>query len=417
MLKKLVITTIILLMMSSISFAQDSMSDWSTYLFDNINYDLIRVEADGSIDIFSLGLAENEFRGFNNLAISHDGTLAAYCKTVSVSDADPANDLQILIIREIETETNLQEIPLGALPTCSVTAFSEDDSQIALSLVSRAFSDEPSDESAWSLSLINVVSGEAETMLNDGDDIMPAFDMFGENIPLLADVRQFDDTSITFAGIPFIGMGGPPFLPVYQWDFASNMITQLPLVFGRVNNDMLMDTGELVYPALDDSLMAVEPEGPSPQANIVNVLFSDATATTIYQNETRVIYSTRFINDGQAVAIISLSGFLPNQDMATANMLQMDIVNRNGDSMTLEQTFNGGVWVENISEGALIVYTPNPDEEGMNATQILVLNGDTLTEVASHLTDYSSGFSPLQLIWVSPSTTMIDDLPAFVPVN
>ncbi|GAB5493846.1 MAG: hypothetical protein Phog2KO_40610 [Phototrophicaceae bacterium] len=417
MLKKLVITTIVLLMMSSISMAQDSTSDWSAYLFDNINYDLIRVDADGNTNVFSLGLAENELLSLNELAVSHDGALVAYCKTIHFDDNETLSNEKILIIREIETGENIQEITFGIPPSCSVTAFSEDDSQIALSLVSLAFSDEPSEESAWSLRLINVTSGVTEKILNDGDDIMPAFDMFGENIPLNADVRQFNAESLTFAGIPFVGMGGPPALPVYQWDFASDTITQFPQEFGRVNSDILASTGELAYPALDEALTAVEPEGPISQANVVNVLSADGTVTTIYQNEDRVIASAQFINDGQAVAIISLSGFLPNQDMTTANLLQVDIVNRDGDSMTLDKLFDGGVWIESISEGMLIVYTPNPNENGMNSTQILVWTEDTLTEIASYLPDYSSGFSPLQLLWVSPSMTMTDELSAFVPVN
>lgn len=416
MLKKLVITTIVLLMMSSISMAQDSTSDWSAYLFDNINYDLIRVDADGNTNVFSLGLAENELLSLNELAVSHDGTLVAYCKTVRFNDETLSNE-KILIIREIETGENIQEIAFSEAAACRATAFSEDDSQVALSVAHFEAREENNGESLWSLQLINVESGEPEVILNDDDDITLEFDIFGEDIPLLANVSHFDDTNIIFAGIPFVRMGGPSSLPVYQWEFASNTITQLAQEFGRVNSDILASTGELAYPALDEALTAVEPEGPISQANVVNVLSADGTVTTIYQNEDRVIASAQFINDGQAVAIISLSGFLPNQDMTTANLLQVDIVNRDGDSMTLDKLFDGGVWIESISEGMLIVYTPNPNENGMNSTQILVWTEDTLTEIASYLPDYSSGFSPLQLLWVSPSTTMTDDLPAFVPVD
>ena len=88
MLKKMMITSIILMIMSSISIAQDSMGDWSAYLFDNINYDLIRVDADGNTNVFSLGLAENELLSLNELTVSHNGTLVAYCKTVFASASD-----------------------------------------------------------------------------------------------------------------------------------------------------------------------------------------------------------------------------------------------------------------------------------------------------------------------------------------
>lgn len=416
MLKKLIIAIWFILMIGSMSSAQE-MAEWSAYLFDNINYDIVRVNADGDTQAFSLGLDGNELLSLNNLAISHDGTLVAYCKTVRVNDTDSTNDLQVMIIREIETGNNLHEITFGTPPACSVTAFSEDDSQIAVSLVSRNFMEEPTDEPAWSLRLLDVTTGETQTILNEGDDIMPDFDVFGENVPLRAGVRQFDEASITFAGFPFVGMGGPAFIPVYRWDFAENTITQLSDAIGRVNNDVLESTGEIVYPALDETLSAAQPDGPIPQANVVNVMSADGTETTIYQNEEWVIVGTRFIEGGQAVGITLVRGFEPNQDMNEANTLRVDIVGRDGTVTTLEQTFNGGMWFEGVANGALFVYTPNPTSEGWDATKILVWDGNALSEVATYLPDYSTGWSPPQLLWVSPSASIQDDLPAFVPVN
>lgn len=416
MFKKLIVTVFFVVMTSSMSLAQD-MAEWSAYLFDNINYDIIRVNADGDTQVFGLGLAENELLSISELTISHDGTLAAYCKTVRVDETDASSDEKILIIREIETGDILHEITYGTLPACSVTAFSEDDSQIAVSIVNRSFSDEPSDEPAWSLRLIDVASGEAQTILNDGDEMMLAFDMFGENVPLLADVRQFDGNSISFMGLPFVGMGGPAFLPVYQWDFAENTIIQLPDAVGRVGNDVLMSTGEVVYPAWDESMPAAEPDGPLPQANVVNVLSADGTETTIYQNEEWIIIGTHFIDDGQAVAVTLFPGFTLNQDLQEANTVRVEIVNRDGTICAIEQGFIGGMWLDDIANGALIIYTPNPTGEGFDPIQILVWDGETLNELATYLPDYSLGYSPLQLLWVSPSATMVDDLPAFAPVD
>ena len=94
MLKKLIIAICFVVMTGSMSSAQD-MADWSAYLFDNINYDIIRVNADGDTQAFSLGLEENELLSLNDLAISHDGTLVAYCKTVRMNETDTSNDLQI----------------------------------------------------------------------------------------------------------------------------------------------------------------------------------------------------------------------------------------------------------------------------------------------------------------------------------
>ncbi len=416
MLKKLIIAICFVVMTGSMSSAQD-MADWSAYLFDNINYDIIRVNADGDTQAFSLGLEENELLSLNDLAISHDGTLVAYCKTVRMNETDTSNDLQVAVIRDIETGDNLQEIDFGTQPACSVTAFSEDDSQIAVSIVSRDFMQEPTDEPAWSLRLLDVATGETQNILSDGDDVMLAFDMFGEDIPLRAGVRQFDATSITFAGFPFAPMGGPAFVPVFRWEFAENTVAQLADAMGRVNNDVLASTDEVVYPALDESLTATQPDGPIPQANVVNVMSADGTETTIYQNEEWVIVGARFIEDGQAVGITLVRGFEPNQDMTEANALRVDIVERDGTVITLDKEFNGGMWFDGVANGALFTYTPNPSSDGLDATQILFWDGDTLIEVATYLPDYSLGWSPPQLLWVSPSESIVDELPAFAPAN
>jgi len=409
MIKRSMLLVIGILLMTALSSAQET-PQWSAYLFDNINYDLIRVSHDGTTEAFSLGLSDNEYLSQNEITISHDGQLVAYCKT----SRDQGNDLKILVIREIETGNNLHEITFGTHPACAATAFSEDDTWIALSLVHRnAFDTTGGDAPFWSLRFINVETGATDEsrILEETDEMMPEFVLFGEDIPLMAHIEQFDDEHIVFLGYPYVGMGGPSHVPAFDWNFADKTVTELSLEYGRIGNDFLPETGELVYPALDESLEAAQPDGPLALANVVNVQDADGTVNTIYHNEEWVIVNTTFINDGQSIAVLLLAGFEPGMSPDKTNDLRIDIIDRDGTVTVLDREFDDALWLENAPGGMAIFFTPNPSAD-FNGTQILLWNGSELELVAEYLPDYSNGWSPPQLIWVTPFT-VDETLPAF----
>ena len=404
MLKRFIVVFFSLLALTIMSSAQEN-SDWSAYLFDNINYDLIRINPDGSAENFPMGLEGDQWISSQDISINSDGTLLAYCKKTPENTALSAT----LIIREIETGINRHEIEFGTTPACSVTAFSADDSQIAVSFAHvNAFEAVPAGESRWSLQTFSVETGEMIHILQETDEFMPDFTTFGEDIPMIALVRQFDANIIRFAAVPFVGMGGPASLPVYDWNIAEKTVTELSGDFGRVNNDTLEATGEMVFPALDESLTAAQPEGPLPQANVLNIMDADGTVSTIYQNEEWVIVSATFINDGASVAVLLLPGFEIGQAAENPNALRVDILNRDGTVQTLDQRFDGGTGIDSVPGGAIIPYTPNPTTEGLAATQFLVWDGSTLNSIGEYLPDYSKGWSPPQLLWVSPMTVSSD---------
>lgn len=399
----------ICLLLSTTVFAQDDTA-WSVYLLDIIDNALVRVDADGTTDAFSLGLETDEIVNQNDMAISDDGALVAYCKTTP--DAT-----KILVIRDIMTTTNLQEIDFGMIPACTVSAFSADGTTIAVSHVYYpAFEAVPDGDASWSLSLINVEDGATVATLDDTNPNMPAFDLFGDDVPLLADVKLFSEDVIHFWGLPFVGMGGPPYVPAYEWIISDDVITQQVREYGIIGRDVLPSTGELIYPALDDSLPSAEPSGPMPQANVVEWLAPDQDVITIFASEDWIISNTTFINNGQQIAIVSVPGFSEGSTAQNMNTIRIDVVDRDG-TITLADSFVDSYGVVGAVDGGMvIVRTPNPTLDGTYPpTQIWFWNGER-TQVATYAPDYSTMWSPLQLIWTSPSTDA-SDLPAFTPMN
>ena len=409
MIKRFVFLMIALLI-STTAFAQDNDTTWSAYLLDTIDYSLVRVDADGSTDTFSLGLEADAFINQTEITISNDGTLVAYCKTTPEAT-------KTLVIRDIMTATNLQEIEFGTIPACAATAFSVDDTTIAVSLVHyQAFETVPDGEARWSLNLITVEDGTIQTTLDDNNPNMPAYDLFGDDVPMMADVQSFTDDSITFWGIPFVGMGGPSYVPAYNWVVSDNMITQQAREYGIFGSDLLATTGEFIYPSLDETLPAAEPSGPMPQANVVELLIPEQDAITIFVSDEWIISSATFINNGQSIAVLSVPGFSANATAQNMNTTRIDVINRDGTVVLADAFVDSFGVLSAVDGGMLIVRTPNPTLDGTYPpTQIWFWNGE-MTQVATYAPDYSNMWSPPQLIWTAPSVEATE-LPAFTASN
>ncbi|MGB7340164.1 MAG: hypothetical protein WBC91_14805 [Phototrophicaceae bacterium] len=410
MIKRLALL-VIMLLITTTTFAQQDENTWSAYLLDTIDYALVRIDADGTTDAFSLGLETDAYINQNEIVVSNDGTLVAYCKTTSETS-------KTLVIRDIVMTSNLQEIDLGAVPTCAATAFSPDDMTLAVSIVHYpAFETTPDGEARWSLNLLNVSDGTIQSTLNDLNPNMPAYDLFGDDVPLLADVKIFAEDSLTFWGIPFVGMGGPSYVPAYTWRLSDDSVTEQPREYGIMGSDLLLPSGELIYPALDESLPAAQPEGPIPQANVVELLRPEQDPITIFTIDGWIILNATFINNGQAIAVLSVPGF---SEMATAQGLQstrLDVINRDGTATLVGSYVDSYATLEAVDGGMVVVHTPNPTLDGTYPpTQIAFWNGETMQQIATYAPDYSNMWSPPQLIWTSLSISDTDLAP-FTAMN
>lgn len=397
--------------------AQDSAQTWFIYLFDNVNGELLRVENTASFEIFQLGLEEGEFATRSDMAISDDGALVVFCKYTM---SDTGNSTRTLIVRDIAANANLYETPLEpGYDGCRPSGFNADGSQFVFSTTAILNFDAQTgqviegDVPLWRIQIIDTASGEILNEINSTMPDAPSVDTFGRNspVPLMADVIEFNDEGVLFRGIPYVGMEVPGELPAWSWNLTDNTVSPVSNV-GRVNSAYLPQTGELVYPALDEALPAAQPGGPMSQANVVNVQSADGTIQTIYWNTEEVILGVSFVNDGQAVGVTLLEGFDQNNPSDTF-MLRHIIVDRSGQVTDVGQPFEQSIPIEGVPGGAIIVWAVN-DAQGYPFTHIGSVENGSLRELMSYQPPMDRGYSFLEIVW-TPPTQVAGDLPPFTP--
>lgn len=406
-----------LLLIALPASAQDSQN-WFIYLFDNINYNLIRVDSTGATETFSLGIDDNSFVNFNDMAINQDGTRVAFCEETRTDMNSILPGQKTVVVRDIVKESNLRTMDYGNPYGCSVSAFSEDSSEIAVSLVNELpympnFVDTPAP--TWELQLIDLSTGYLANNIAYYISEMPNASFFGQDVPLLADVRLWNDHIVRFAGMPYLGTDGPPEVPVYEWNLKSGSIKEMPPSTGRMNNDYLPGTGELVYAALDDRLASVVPGGPIALANVVNIRDEAGNFRTIYQNTEWVIAGTTFISDGQSIAI-SLFGAWDDNNPELSAMARYEVLNRDGSIQKIEASFEGYKEIAAVPGGAVLTWTINPTADGYQPTYVAYWDGSFLNTVVEFTPDYTKGFSPPMLVW-SPAIGSVSNIPDFAPIQ
>lgn len=393
------------LLMALPVFAQDN-TQWSAYLFDNINNALIHVGTNVETASYSLGIPTGSY--IHGMSINDAGNQVAYCYNHRIDPNDTGT--MKLVVRDIDQQANLFEQDLGLLVGCNVSAFTND--VLALSMVYSYGFDDPSGK-LWELRLIDAITGENIAVLDNENPAMPAVALFGrETVPVLADVIQLSRESVTFRAIPYVGSEGPAELPAYEWDVVAGTVTELPVGVGYFNADFLPETGEVVFSVLDESIEAAMPAGPIPQANTVKI--QDANGErVIYQNSDFVITATTFVNNGQAVLVSMWPGFDEANPDAMGSV-HFALVSRDGTVTEFAEEFNGAVFVDSIANGAVLAYTPQLSDGGLAPSQVLVLGADGSLNLFAEVTiDYSLGWSPPQLVWTS-SSTIPSDLSPFV---
>lgn len=397
--------------------AQDSTQPWFIYLFDNVNGELIRVYNTGEMEIDSLGLEEGEFANRSDMAISDDGTMVAFCKYALTE----TNTARTLIVRDIAANANLYEAPLEAgYEGCRPTGFNADGSQFVLSTTAIMNFDPQTgavieaDVPLWRIQIMDTASGEVVNEINSTMPDMPSFDdTFGRitPVPLMADVIEFTDTSILFRGLPYVGMEIPGELPAWSWNLSDNTVTSVPNV-GRINSAYLPQTGELAYPALDESFPAAQPGGPMSQANVVNIQTTDGSIQTIYRNSEEVIVSVSFVNDGQAVGVTLLEGFDQSNPDDTFTQRHI-IIDRGGQVTDIGQPFDQTIPIEGVPGGAVVVWAVN-DAQGYPVTHLASVENGALREIMEYQPPMDRGYSFLEIVW-TPPTQVTGELPPFTP--
>lgn len=403
--RKFILLALALLLLALPVFAQDN-TQWSAYLFDNINNALIHIGTGIETATYSLDVPQGSY--VHGMSINPDGSQVAYCYNYRENVND--NGVMKLAVRDIDQEVTLFEQEFGLLVGCTVSAFNAD--VLALSLVYSYGFDNPTGK-LWELRLLDPVSGDLLAALDNENPAMPAVEVYGRQAaPLLADVRELSRESVSFIGIPYLGTEGPAQMPAFTWDVTAGTVTELPVAYGYFNSDFMPETGEVVYSSLDENLPAAMPAGPIPQANIVKIVDAEGERV-IYQNSDYVITATTFISNGQAVLVSMYPGF-DEQNPDAMGGSHYALVERDGTVIEFAEEFVGAVFADAIPNGALLAFTPQLATGGLDTTQIFVLTSENILAFDSMVTvDYSLGWSPPMLVWTSASP-IASDLSPFV---
>ncbi len=383
--------------LASPNISQISNDDWFIYLFDDISSELIRIDQNGDWTVFPLGLGEGEIADHVDLGmvISHDGTTVAFCKALR-RRADPYQYVKTLVLRDIAVGANTLEVPLGPVPVCTVSAFGPDGQQVAVGLATAMPSylqDPPIDPDVpvWRLQLVDTSTGEVADEVNSLTAGMPPF---GTLEPLLVRVTYWDAETVSFVGMRFQphagGIDRPPTAPAYRWSLHTGGVDLVDEHYSLCG-DVLSQTGERVYPTVDDRLPAAVPAGPRPQANVLNVVDGEGTRL-IYHNAEWVILDAKFVNDGRAVVA----------QLESEGSVRYVLVDRAGGVTALPAEYDYVAWFAPapVPGGAVFLWMEPPTAEQPGWTARLgVVKGAAVREIWA-----VSGpdFISLRLVWSPP---------------
>lgn len=303
-----------IMMLMALSPVMAQESDWSVYLFSSDTKSVLRVHEDGSQQEYSLGIENNDNLYINTgVSISPDGRLAVFC--LNQQDANP--QVYTLNIRDLE-ENTVQILTFGQVADCRIGGFNTDGTQVAVSMITQVESggipDFNGTQFIWRVAIIDVATGEIVDELTSQHPNAPIV-MFNERqFPAIALPEAVESDRLVFRAVPFIGTEFFD-LEAFIWEFETDTVTPYPSV-GLFGADYAPQTGEVVYPTLDESQPYVTAMGMIPPYNVVNLQTSpDALPEAVYFNSEWAIANARFVNDG-AQLLVSL---LPSMDMPPAS--------------------------------------------------------------------------------------------------
>jgi len=404
----------VLLCTTLISFAQED-ENLIAVVLDGSNQDLLLVYSDGSNTVVELPIPDNVFLNGSTMTVSDDASYAAICWSMepNVAVGNGFSDTYQLTVLELETGTLLLEQEYEDTTMCDASSFNDTGTQLAVATVSGTPPFNTDTHGQWALEIYDlessdIVAGLASSNestnpitneLTTNPEIINTFPGFDSDVPILADVQSFVGDHITFASIPFIGMGGIADVPAFSWSMTDGEITLVEDI-GKLLGDSLSATGEVVFPVLNAEYAAAIPNRPVTQANEVH-LFDGQREQVIYRNTDWVIMQTHFVNDGQDVAIILLEA---NDSLPVRS--RIDVVSRNGAIQTLPALYANNLQVANNGNGAVILWT-DLKEDNANITHLDVSDADgniekTLWAYQHQPPENIVGFSFPELVWSQP---------------
>ncbi len=382
---------------------------WFAYLYNSTTDALMRVDADGSQTLYSLGLEEVLATTYE-LSFNEDGSRVAFCKR----DYDEATGIVAftLIVRDIASQTNLLEYDLGASTgkTCSLGRQAYVNDRVAVAVMNySAFDTEPDTSQAmWQIMLIDVTTGTLISQIDSSSNIVPYAGAYeGSQLPL---IQHSTGTDVYFVFAPF-GGDGPQSFPAFVWHTESGSVESVNY-WGLIGMSAL-DTGEMALPAYDPALPAGNTGGPMEIYNVVQVVEADGalgtTSHNIYQTADYLISRVQFINNGQQIAALEYPSFDP-ENPNNASLRQRWVAIDRAGNVTELLTIDYMTEIQPAPNGYVAFEQTYLDEAFTQAHFVLRLVQDGVSTTLAELD--TTDRAVWSLAWVSPTTTAAD-LPPF----
>lgn len=389
------------------------------YLFDSQNFNLLQVSTtNASQQEFSLGLPGDDSVYVYSLSFSDDGRYIAFCTNERQSLEEGYVEHR-LIVRDIEAGQNLLEIPFGRIAACEVSAFNESGTEVAIGMVFNSiiegrvnFPDDPN----WALRTYDIATGTITHDLNADSDNAPDYESmrtdfwFEEGISAMTRALYFDDNQILLNAYPYIGRDGPLRTPAHHWDLNNGTVTPVDgLTY--LGADYLPETGEIVYPYLDENFAYASPPGPMPRANTLQIN-DNGEIRTIYRTDEAVIANATFINGGTQIAAMLIPGFDHNDPGAIMGDPRYQIINRDGSNGQVSSNFFSYNQLHGTGDGFIMLSVSHLGAEGNEYNLVHYANNQNRVLWSNRVLPGQS----YQFAW-SPDMILAGDLAPFATID
>lgn len=388
----LAIITITTALMAQRSTAQED--DWTAYLTNPATSDWLRVGADGTQTMISLGLPDGITLAADGstVAISADGSRMAYC-SLTVGETNTAH----LAIRDLTTSSDLYSTDFPSYAGCVLgnAAFTPDGERLWVGVSGDPSANQP----AWQLLEIHVGDGTALAALDSNSPVAAEVESVAG--PMVPYIFASDNERVIF-GVAGFGIAGPPTIPAYSWDGEGALV---PVEgWGEPGADGLLASNEIVWPALDPNLPVGAPSDLLPAKNTVQYLAASGVPISIFHSPEWVIRDVAWVNGGRQVAIGLIS-----PDEVTPTQVRWVLVNRNGIIQAFDPVEADRIRVMDSRDGFAVLTSQIEVKPTASHYTLTRYVGDVAQEIVAF-----DDVADWQLKWVTPSTPAANLAP-FVP--
>lgn len=385
--------------------AQDT---WFTYLYNDFDRELLRVDQNGAQTSYTLNIPEEAYVSGWDMSFSADGSLIGYCE--SVFSGNSAFSQTTFTVHDLSASATRFQIDLGQTIGCATAeqSFNPTGTLVAVSTVNFFAENPPADSNIpfWQLRLIDTTTGGVVHELSPFSDIM-ATTQITTDAPVMTEVRYFDDDEVIFAELRWDMFGGVD-VQAYRWNYLNNTLESV-IGWGNDGAEYLSETGELIWATNDPARPAGDMGTGVVGNNVVQISDAGGEARTLFTTSEFIILDTAFINNGRQIAMLMLPPFDPN-NLDGELTLSWFALNRDGTVTSLQDGVTNGE-IAPASDGYVlldVVYS-GADFSTADLSLTYYQNGNSTTL-------WQSNQDGWQMVWASPIVASTD-LTAFPSID